>query len=166
MSNNDDKITLLKSISKFIKNIIKQEIIVTPTVNDTISNNAKSVIFALFSLIIFSIILYAFLITGKYNPDSDFIEIPINEFRALEKDLYKDLLNDRNMSNVDKIQQIQEFNEQRITNFQDRFQQIEQIDAVFMSAITGIIALGGTLITQISDPHGLDRYEDGIGCES
>jgi len=35
-----------------------------------------------------------------------------------------------------------------------------------MSAITGIIALGGTLITQISDPHGLDRYEDGIGCES
>lgn len=137
-------------IHNYIKNRIKRGLL-EETVNDIISNNAKDVIYALFGLIFVSIIMYSFLITGKYNPENILNGIKIDEFglQSLEKTAYQDIINDPKINSVQKIQQIQEFNEQRITNFQNRFQQIEQIDAVFISAITGAIALGGTLITQI-----------------
>ena len=137
-------------IHNYIKNRIKRGLL-EETVNDIISNNAKDVIYALFGLIFVSIIMYSFLIAGKYNPENILNGIKIDEFglQSLEKTAYQDIINDPKINSVQKIQQIQEFNEQRITNFQNRFQQIEQIDAVFISAITGAIALGGTLITQI-----------------
>ena len=151
MSNTDNNSSTSNSILKYFKNMIKKEIIIDETVNDIISNNARAVIAALFGLVLFSIILYAFLITGKYNPDSILSGIRTNAFNftSLENEMYQNILNDPKKNNVEKIAQIQKFNEDRINSFQDRFQQIEQIDAVFMSAITGVIALGGTLITRI-----------------
>lgn len=153
----DDK-SLWQSIVAYFKNIIHKDILIEETVNDVIGNNAKVVIFTLFGLLLASIIMYSVLLTGKYNPDSmwsgtaipfDIKNSSSKEFiRTLENEAYMNILISKDNATV-KLNKINEFNEDRITNFQERFQQIEQIDAVFIAAITGAVALGGTLITQL-----------------
>jgi hypothetical protein len=130
-------------------NIFQQRTEGTP--NDVISNNAKVVLFSLFGLILASIIMYSVLITGKYNPDSSFGGIPLdgNSFSSLEQKIYNGILNDRSLTDIQKIEKLQEFNELRINGFQERFKQIEQMDSVFIAAISGAVALGGTLISQL-----------------
>jgi hypothetical protein len=86
--------------------------------------------------------MYSVLLTGKYNPESVFSGIKTDElgFQSLEKKIYESILKDKNTTDLQKLQLINDFNEKRITEFQDRFQQIEQIDAVFIAAITGAVA--------------------------
>lgn len=167
MSNTSNNKSLWQSIKDYVKNVIHRDILVEETVNDVIGNNAKVVIFTLFGLLLASIIMYSILITGKYNPDSIFSQTRIpSEFessgfdiskfnftpgsytKTLEAEVYNQIITSKTNAS-EKLKQIQDYNEQRITEFQDRFQQVEQIDAVFIAAITGALALGGTLITQL-----------------
>ena len=122
-----------------------------PTINDVIGSNAKIVLFTLFGLILATIIMYSVLITGKYNPDSVFSGVKTDQFgfQSLQQRMYQNILSDKNTTDLQKLELITDFNDRRITEFQDRFQQVEQIDAVFIAAITGAVALGGTLITQL-----------------
>lgn len=155
MSNegNDNNKSIWQSLIDAFRNTLRRNIksLEEETLNDVIGNNAKIVIFTLFGLLFASIIMYAILITGKYNPESPFSGIKTDEigFQSLEKRMYQNILKDNTTSDTEKLQQIKDFNEQRIIDFQERFQQLEQIDAVFLAAITGAVALGGTLITQL-----------------
>lgn len=153
MSNEDDNNSVWQSLMDAFRNIIRRNIknLQQETINDVIGDNAKIVIFTLFGLLFATIIMYAILITGKYNPESIFSGIKTDEFgfQTLEKRMYESILKDNTINDSEKLDKIKEFNEQRITDFQKRFQQVEQIDAVFLAAITGAVALGGTLITQL-----------------
>lgn len=143
--------SIWESVKDYLRNIIHKEIIIEPTINDVIGTNSKIVLFTLFGLILACIIMYSVLITGKYNPDSVFSGVKTDDFgfQSLEQKMYRSILSDKNTTDLQKLELINDFNEKRITEFQDRFQQIEQIDTVFIAAITGAVALGGTLITQL-----------------
>jgi hypothetical protein len=93
-----------------------------PSSDDTVSNNTKIVLFGLFALVGFAILLYAITATWKYNPeDIDWKEISAN--------------------NTTAIQQGQ--------RSEEKLQQMEQVNAVYIAAISGSLALGGTLIAQL-----------------
>jgi hypothetical protein len=147
---NKDNKSFKHAIWEYFSKSVRRDLLVDETVNDVVSNNAKVVILTLFGLILISIILYSFLLTGKFNPDSprSGIQPDIFGLNSLEKTAYNDILIS-NVSAEEKIQRINNITEIRLNEFQDRFQQIEQIDAVFIAAITGAVALGGTLITQL-----------------
>lgn len=151
MSDTNNTKSSWELIKDYIRKTIRRDILVEETINDVIGSNAKIVIFTLFGLIFACIIMYSVLLTGKYNPESVFSGIKTDEFgfQSLEKKVYESILKDKNTTDLQKLQLINDFNEERITEFQDRFQQIEQIDAVFIAAITGAVALGGSLITQL-----------------
>ncbi len=153
MSSEGNNKSIWQSLLDAFRNSLRRNIksLEEETLNDVIGNNAKIVIFTLFGLLFATIIMYSILITGKYNPESVFSGIKTDEFgfQSLEKRMYESILKNNTISDSEKLQQIKDFNEQRITDFQDRFQQVEQIDAVFLAAITGAVALGGTLITQL-----------------
>ena len=151
MSDTNNTKSLWQLIKDYIGKTIRRDIFVEETINDVIGSNAKIVIFTLFGLIFASIIMYSVLLTGKYNPESVLSGIKTDEFgfQSLEKKVYESILKNKNTTDLQKLQLINDFNEKRITEFQDRFQQIEQIDAVFIAAITGAVALGGSLITQL-----------------
>jgi hypothetical protein len=151
MDNGIDQQSLIDNIRIQLRDLVRGDGMQQRTSNDIISNNAKIVIFALFGLIFASIIMYSALITGKFNPDSSFggISISGNSFESLEQKMYNDIIGNQSLTDLQKIGKIQELNDLKINNFQERFQQIEQLDAVFIAAISGAIALGGTLISQI-----------------
>jgi hypothetical protein len=150
LSKTDDNKPFWQALWEYITKGFRRDILVDDTVNDIISNNAKVVILALFGLILASIILYSIILTGKYNPDSPESGIKTGFLgSSLEKQAYESILNNPKMPAEKKIQMINNLTENRINEFEDRFQQIEQIDAVFIAAISGAVALGGTLITQL-----------------
>ena len=151
MSDTHNKTPFWKLVWEYITKGLRKDLLVEETVNDIIGTNAKVVIFTLFGLILASIIFYTVLITGKYNPESTFsgIKTDMMGFDSLEEAAYNEILNDNSKSATVKLQLINKLTQDRMTEFQDRFKAIEQIDTVFIAAITGAVALGGTLITQL-----------------
>lgn len=88
------------------------------TGSDPVSTNAKIVLYGLFALIGFTILTYAFTVTGK-NYDINRLAIGNNKIP------------------LDDTQKL------------ERYQQLEQVNAVYVAAISGSLALGGTLIARL-----------------
>jgi hypothetical protein len=99
--------------------------------DDIVSNNTKIVLFGLFALVGFAVLTYSIIAVGKYNPDN------INWNKIPTYNTTK--------GNVTEIKQ----NLTQIQMTQERFQQMDQLNAVYIAAISGSLALGGTLIAQL-----------------
>ena len=121
MSDTNNTKSLWQLIKDYIGKTIRRDIFVEETINDVIGSNAKIVIFTLFGLIFASIIMYSVLLTGKYNPESVLSGIKTDEFgfQSLEKKVYESILKNKNTTDLQKLQLINDFNEKRITEFQD-----------------------------------------------
>jgi hypothetical protein len=120
--------------------------------NEIVSNNAKIVLYGLFLLIGLVILMYAITVVVAYNPKPDSVLIGPNATMLNDK-IIKGIINDPNLTDEQKFAALQEHyksvSDQSIDIFQGRFQQMEQLNAVYIAAISGAIALGGTLITQL-----------------
>ena len=108
-------------ISRISKSLI--DFIFPPkAADDIVSENSKIVLFGLFTLVGFAVLMFASTATAKYNPD------------------------DINWSKIDAGDSDEI---QRAERLPERFQQMEQVNAVYIAAISGSLALGGTLIAQL-----------------
>ena len=91
--------------------------------HEIVSNNSKTVLFGLFALIGFSIVMYSAIVVAKYNENS------INSTKFTNKNA-AEIVNDQHLR-------------------EQRNQQLEQLNTVYIAAISGSLALGGTLIAQL-----------------
>jgi hypothetical protein len=134
-----------------IKADIKAFLFPPSTTNDVVTNNAKLVLYGLFTLIGLAILFYAITAGVAYNSNPDNLFIPSEE-QNLNKKIENRILNS-NLTDEQKLVELQErsenFSEQLRDRYQERFQQLEQLNAVYIAAISGAIALGGTLISQL-----------------
>ncbi len=126
------------------------------TSSDIVSNNAKIVLYGLFMLIGGAVLMYAITVGVAYNPKAYNLSpedkvIAENE-ENIRNSITKRIINSK-LTDEQKLQELQEHlensSEYLRDRFQERFQQMEQLDAVYIAAISGAIALGGTLISQV-----------------
>lgn len=111
-----------KGLWAIISDSFRDSIVLPRRADDIVSNNTRIVLFGLFALIGFAILTYSIIAVGKYNPDK------INWAN----------INKQNLTEIQMAQRTQE-----------RFQQMDQLSAVYIAAISGSLALGGTLIAQL-----------------
>jgi CBS domain containing-hemolysin-like protein len=109
-----------KGIWAIISENIRGSIFPPKISEDIVSNNTKIVLFGLFALVGFAILTYSVIAVGKYNPEN---------------------INWDDMKNATEVQKAQ--------LSQERFQQMDQLGGVYIAAISGSLALGGTLIAQL-----------------
>jgi hypothetical protein len=90
--------------------------------DDIVSTHSKQVLFGLFLLIGFAIATYAFTVWFTFNLDE-----PVKEKKSTDEVK-------RQLNATEKFELLQ---------------QLEQVNGVYVAAISGAIALGGTLIAQV-----------------
>jgi hypothetical protein len=121
--------------SKDIKNLVTsqlreflvEDLLSRRTASDIVSNNAKVVLFGLFAVIGFTILLYGSVLTN-------------DKFDRWEVDPKYDFWNGSLIIEGKPLDPSQQLAVS---------QQLEQLNAIFFAAISGALALGGTLITQL-----------------
>jgi Trk-type K+ transport system membrane component len=110
---------------------------------DTVSNNTKVVLYALFFLVGIAVLMYAITVM---NPN-------YNKYNAITVDnQLSNILNNTALNTTEKLLQVvslAERSEQNQQNAAQEFEQLEQINSVYIAAISGALALGGTLIAQL-----------------
>jgi hypothetical protein len=96
------------------------------TSHDIVSSNSKVVLYGLFFLIGFAVLTYAITVTG-------------NNFKVIDEPstTNKTTPSGNNTTSLSDTQKLQ------------RLQQLEQVNGVYVAAISGSLALGGTLIAQL-----------------
>ncbi len=90
--------------------------------DDVVSTHSKQVLYGLFFLIGFAITTYAFTVWFSFNLDE-----PVTEKKTNGE-------TQRQLNATEKFELLQ---------------QLEQVNGVYVAAISGAIALGGTLIAQV-----------------
>jgi hypothetical protein len=117
-----------KGIWDSIKSLIYDDLIPHPPPpgTDLVSSNSKVVLFALFALVGFAVLTYAITVTGNNYTATEDVSTPGPNNTTVTS---KRPLND--------------------TIQLERLQQLEQVNAVYIAAISGSLALGGTLIAQL-----------------
>lgn len=133
----DDKVpdrSILYLMKKNISDFFRYDLFSPRTRGDIVSNNAKVVLYALFALVGFVILLYALTILGPNFKGMD------NENTVTPS------------NNTDSLMQQLEESEQQ-------FESLQQVNSVYIAAISGALALGGTLIAQL---WGRTKRPDGV----
>jgi hypothetical protein len=115
--------------------------------NEIVSNNAKTVLYGLFILIGLVILMYAISVVVAYSPPF----LSPDESR-LNDNIVKNILNGTG-DDQDKLDKLRGHYQNIWEKYNGRvirgFQQMDQLNGVYIAAISGAIALGGTLISQI-----------------
>ena len=109
-------------------NALIRDFIPSPTAADIVSRNAKIVLYGLFVVVGLAILLFAFTVTNDKFDSSKVTPAVIKDGKIITPE-QKVLLN---------------ASQQLIIS-----QQLEQINSIYIAAISGALALGGTLIAQL-----------------
>lgn len=106
-----------------------RDFIPSPTAADIVSRNAKIVLYGLFVVVGLAILLFTFTVTNDKFDSSKIIPTTVIKDNKTIKSNQTVLLN---------------ASQQLIIS-----QQLEQINSIYIAAISGALALGGTLIAQL-----------------
>ena len=113
-----------KGLKDTIRDFIYTDLFSQKTSNDVVSTNSKVVLFGLFALLGFAILTYSITVlnVGTHNTTETI-----------------------KTGNTTKTVQVQANDTIQL----ERLQQLEQVNGVYIAAISGSLALGGTLIAQL-----------------
>jgi hypothetical protein len=123
---NDEK-GIKDLITSHLREFLYQDLLSRRSSSDIVSNNAKIVLFGLFALVGFAILLYGLTATN-------------DKFDSWDVKPKKDFWTGNTIEEGTQLQP----EEKLIVS-----QQLEQINSIYIAAIAGALALGGTLISQL-----------------
>lgn len=115
-----------KGIKDTIRDFIYIDLFPPRTGSDVVSSNSKVVLYGLFALLGFAVLTYAITIVGgHYTATTKEIVVKVNK------------------NNITKTLPL------NATEKLDQLDQLGQVNGVYIAAISGALALGGTLIAQL-----------------